>query len=169
MRSDREKGTSTMAEKPGTGEPGATRDTDRSISELVSDATGNISRLVSLEIKLAKLEAKADAAKIGKGVAGFAVVGVLAHIFVILLSVTGAFVLYEVAGLPGWASFGIVTLVYLLLAAAVALYAIATLRKREGLQRTALTTSRFAGILRGDIRPPSNAVETAEASAPAAR
>ena len=38
--------------------------------------------------------------------------------------------------------------------------------------RTALTTSRFAGILRGDIRPPSNTVETAdsaEASAPAAR
>ncbi|WP_159944320.1 MULTISPECIES: phage holin family protein [unclassified Nocardiopsis] len=158
-----------MADKPGTGEPGATRDADRSIGALVSDATGNISRLVSLEIKLAKMEAKADAARIGKGVAGFAIVAVLAHIFVILLSVTVAFVLYEVAGLPGWASFGIVTLAYLLLAAAVGAYGIANFRRREGLRRTSLTTSRLTGILRGDIRPPGNSVDTTGASAPAAR
>lgn len=161
-----------MAEKPGTGGPGDTRDTDRSIKELVSDATGNISRLVSLEIKLAKLEAKADAVKVGKGMAGFAVVAVLAHIFVILLSVTAAFALHEVFNLPGWASFGIVTLAYLLLAVAFALYALLNLRRREGLQRTALTTSRLTGILRGDIRPPSNSVDATasdQASAPTTR
>lgn len=172
MRSDRQKGTATMAHQPGTGAPGAAKDADRSISELVSDATGNLSRLVSLELKLAKMEAKADAVKVGKGIAGFAIVAVLAHIFVILLSVTVAFLLYEVLGLPGWASFGIVTLAYLLLAVVFAVYAIVVLRKREGLRRTTLTASRIPGILRGDIRPPKGDVATtdsAETSAPVAR
>ncbi|GAA1452476.1 phage holin family protein [Nocardiopsis tropica] len=142
-----------MVDKPGTGEPDAAG-TDRSIGALVSDATDNLSRLVRLEIQLAKLEAKADAARIGKGVAGFAVVAVLAHIFVILLSVTIAFALYELFALPAWACLGIVTLFYLLLAVAFGLYGLVNFRKRQGLQRTALTTSRLAGILRGEIRPP---------------
>ena len=142
-----------MVDKPGTGEPDAAG-TDRSIGALVSDATDNLSRLVRLEIQLAKLEAKADAVKIGKGIAGFAVVAVLAHIFVILLSVTIAFALYELFALPAWACLGIVTLFYLILARLFALYGIVNFRKRQGLQRTALTTSRLSGILRGEIRPP---------------
>ncbi|WP_150243973.1 phage holin family protein [Nocardiopsis quinghaiensis] len=160
-----------MAYKPGTGEPGATRDTDRSISELVSDATGNISRIVNLEIRLAKMEAKADAVRIGKGIAGFAVVGVLAHIFVILLSVTVAFALHEVFGLPAWACLGIVTLAYLLLIVVFGLFALVNFRKREGLRRTTLTASRLKGILRGDIRPPKDAAAdgSAEMSAPVMR
>jgi uncharacterized membrane protein YqjE len=149
-----------MADKPGTGEPGATRDTDRSISELVSDATGNISRIVNLEIRLAKMEAKADAVRIGKGIAGFAIVAVLAHIFIILLSVTVAFALHEVFELPAWACLGIVTLAYLLLIVAFGLFALVNFRKRQGLRRTTLTASRLTGILRGDIRPPGDTVST---------
>ena len=163
-----------MVDKPGTGRPGTASDSDRSIGELVSDATDNLSRLVRLEIQLAKLEAKADAVKIGKGIAGFAVVAVLAHIFVILLSVTIAFALYELFALPAWACLGIVTLFYLLLAAIFALYGLVNFRRRQGLQRTALTTSRLSGILRGEIRPPKpgddvDTPDTAGATAATAR
>jgi hypothetical protein len=42
------------------------------------------------------------------------------------------------------------------------LVAVINLKRRQGLARTAVTTSRLMGILRGEIRPPSGAdVETA--------
>lgn len=147
-----------MVDKPGTGGPGAAGDTDRSVGELVSDVTGNFSRLVRLELELAKAEAKREATKVGKGIAGFAVFAVLMHIFVILLSVTIAFVLYEVAGLPGWASFAIVTGVYLLIALVFALFGLANFRKMQGLERTQVTTSRLGAILRREITPPGSEV-----------
>ncbi|MFW6642217.1 phage holin family protein [Nocardiopsis algeriensis] len=142
-----------MVDKPGAGEPGVSS-ADRTLGELVSDATGNLSRLVRLEIELAKAEAKAEATKAGKGIAGFAVFAVLAHIFVILLSVTAAFALYELTPLPGWASFGIVTLAYLLIALAFALFGVLSFRKMRGLERTSLTMTRLRAILRREIRPP---------------
>ncbi|MEU0492934.1 phage holin family protein [Nocardiopsis changdeensis] len=150
-----------MVDKPGTGGPGAVGDTDRSVGELVSDVTGNFSRLVRLELELAKAEAKLEAAKAGKGIAGFAVFAVLMHIFVILLSVTIAFVLYEVAGLPGWASFAIVTGFYLLVAIVFALFGLVSFRRMRGLERTRLTTSRLGAILRREITPPGSEVAAA--------
>lgn len=151
-----------MVDNPGAGAPGTAGDTDRSVGGLVSDVTGNLSRLVRLELELAKAEAKIEAAKVGKGIAGFAVFAVLAHIFVILLSVTIAFVLYEVAGLPGWASFAIVTGVYLLIALVFALYGLLSFRRMRGLERTQLTTSRLGAILRREITPPGSGVAAAE-------
>ena len=46
------------------------------------------------------------------------------------------------------------------------LFAVINLRRRQGLARTAVTTSRLMGILRGEIRPPKEAGATA-ASEPA--
>ncbi|MDE3724545.1 MULTISPECIES: phage holin family protein [Nocardiopsis] len=143
-----------MVDKPGAGGPGTSSDGDRSVGELVSDVTDNLSRLVRLELQLAKVEAKAEAAKVGKGIAGFAVFAVLAHIFVILLSVTIAFVLYEVAGLPGWASFAIVTGFYLLIALVSALFGLLSFRKLRGLERTQVTGARLGQILRREVVPP---------------
>ncbi|MFE3461289.1 phage holin family protein [Nocardiopsis aegyptia] len=143
-----------MVDKPGAGEPGAPSGTDRSIGELVSDATDNLSRLVRLELKLAKLEAKADAVKIGKGIGEFLAAGVILHLFAILLSVTIGLGLWEIFDLPLWGAFGIVTLFYLLVAAAFVLVALINFRRRQGLARTAQTSSRLVAILRGEIRPP---------------
>ena len=157
-----------MVDKPGSGGPGAAGDPDRSVGALVSDVTGNFSRLVRLELELAKAEAKIEAAKVGKGIAGFAVFAVLMHIFVILLSVTIAFVLYEVAGLPGWASFAIVTGFYLLIALVFALFGTTSFRRMRGLDRTRLTTTRLRAILRREIVPPgSEAAATVRSGSPA--
>ncbi|OLT29454.1 hypothetical protein BJF83_11060 [Nocardiopsis sp. CNR-923] len=158
-----------MVDKPGGGQPGASSGTDRSIGELVSDATDNLSRLVRLEIRLAKLEAKADAARIGRSIGEFLAAGVFLHLVAILLSVTIGLGLMEL-GLAAWVSFGIVTLFYLVVAAVFALIAIANLRRRQGLARTAVTTSRLVGVLRREIRPPRDgdgAVVAAGEAAPA--
>ena len=143
-----------MVDKPGADVPGATSDTEHSVGELVSDATDTLSRLVRLELKLAKLEAKADAVRIGKSVGELLAAAVILHIFVILLSVTIGFALYETFALPAWAALGIVTLFYLVVALIFVLVAVLNLRKRQGLARTAVTSSRLMGILRGEIRPP---------------
>ena len=141
-----------MVDKPGAGQPGA--DSDRSIGELVSDATDNLSRIVRLELKLAKLEAKADATRIGKSVGEFGAAGVLLHLVAILFSITLGLFLAEVVGWAFWVSFLAVTGFYLLIAAIFILVAVINLRRREGLARTAVTSSRLMGILRGEIRPP---------------
>lgn len=158
-----------MADKPGAGQPGA--DSDRSIGELVTDATDNVSRIVRLELKLAKLEAKADATRIGKSVGEFGAAGVLLHLVAILFSITAGFFCAEVFGWAYWLSFLAVTGFYLLIAAIFVLVAVINLRRREGLARTAVTTSRLMGILRGEIRPPNGQEvdSRGETPAPAAR
>lgn len=143
-----------MVDKPGADVPGDTSNAEHSVGELVSDATDTLSRLVRLELKLAKLEAKADAVRIGKSVGELLVAAVILHIFVILLSVTLGFALHEIFALPAWAALGIVTLFYLVIALIFVLVAVLNFRKRQGLARTTLTASRLVGILRGDIRPP---------------
>ena len=156
-----------MVDKPGADVPGATSNTEHSVGELVSDATDTLSRLVRLELKLAKLEAKADAVRIGKSIGELLAAAVILHIFVILLSVTIGFALHEIFALPAWAALGIVTLLYLVVALIFVLIAVINFRKRQGLTRTTLTASRLWGILRGDIRPPeggSVAVSTDDAS-----
>lgn len=162
-----------MVDKPGAGQPGAASDSDRSLGELVSDATDNLSRIVRLEIKLAKLEAKADAVKIGKSLGEFGAAAFVLHLVLILFSVTAGLFLAEVAGWAFWLSFLTVTGFYLLIAAVLILLAVINLKRRQGLARTAVTTSRLMGILRGEIRPPRGTdVETAaegETPAPASR
>ena len=162
-----------MVDKPGAGQPGAASDSDRSIGELVSDATDNLSRIVRLEIKLAKLEAKADAVKIGKSLGEFGAAAFVLHLVLILFSVTVGLFLAEVVGWAFWLSFLTVTGFYLLVAAVLVLVAVINLKRRQGLARTALTTSRLMGILRREIRPPGNgdveAVPGGETPAPASR
>lgn len=150
-----------MVDKPGTGRPGAAGDPERSIGELVTDATENLSRLVKLEIRLAKLEAKADAVKIGKSIGEFGAAGVILHLVAILFSITAGFFLAEVFGWQYWTSFLAVTGFYLLIALIFILFAVINLRRRQGLARTAITTSRLVGILRGEIRPPRHDGATA--------
>ncbi len=160
-----------MVDKPGAGQPGTASDSERSIGELVSDATDNLSRIVRLEIKLAKLEAKADAVKIGKSLGEFGAAAFILHLVLILFSVTVGLFLAEVAGWSFWLSFLTVTGFYLLIAVILILIAVVNLKRRQGMARTAVTTSRLMGILRGEIRRPSTgavaAVPDSETPAPA--
>ena len=150
-----------MVDKPGAGQPGAASDYERSVADLVSDATDNLSRIVRLEIKLAKLEAKADAVKIGKSLGEFGAAAFFLHLVLILFSVTAGLFLAEVVGWAFWLSFLTVTGFYLLIAAVLILMAVINLKRRQGLARTAVTSSRLIGILRGEVRRPRNDVAEA--------
>lgn len=111
---------------------------EHSLGELVSEASGNISQLVRLELQLAKLELARDVQKVGKG-AGFTMVAaVLGHMFLILVAITAGLGIMA-AGLAPWLSFLIVTVVFLLLAALFVLLGLRQFRNRQGLPRTSAT------------------------------
>lgn len=145
-----------MADRPGGREPGGSEATDRTLGELVAEAGGNITRLVRLELRLAKLEAMQDARRVGKGSAGLLGAGVLLHMFLILLSVTIGLALME-TGLAPWAAFGIVTLFYLLLALVLVLFGVLNFRRMQGLRRTSESVSRTMAVLRREEAPGTGA------------
>ena len=65
-------------------------DAERTIGQLVADATHDISSIVRSEVALAKAEIKADALKAGLGAGMFAAAGTLAFLALILVSGIGA-------------------------------------------------------------------------------
>ncbi len=88
---------------------------ERSLKELFSEMTGDLSSLVRQEVELAKLEMKEKAALAGKGGGALAAGGAAGLIGVLLLSFAAAWGLAEVIA-PGLA-FLVVAVVYLVVAA----------------------------------------------------
>lgn len=92
-------------------------DTDPTIGRLVTDASRDISTLVSKEIQLAKSELKVSVKTGGVSIAMFATAAFLAVLAVIMLSFAFAYLIYwDGAGLDLHWAFLIVFLAYLLLA-----------------------------------------------------
>ncbi|HYU83302.1 MAG TPA: phage holin family protein [Kribbellaceae bacterium] len=97
------------------------KDTDPTIGRLVSDASRDVSKLISQEIQLAKSELKVSVKAGGLGLGLFAVAAFLVLIAIILLSMTIAYFIYwDGKGLALHWAFLIVTGAYLLLAALLA-------------------------------------------------
>ena len=97
--------------------PEPVRDTDPTIGRLVTDASRDISSLISKEIQLAKSELKVSVKAGGLGVGLFAAAGFLAVLAVIMLSVAIAYLIHwNGSGLDLHWSFLIVFGFYLLLA-----------------------------------------------------
>jgi uncharacterized membrane protein len=105
--------------------------TERTLGQLVADATHDISAIMRSEIALAKAEIGADAKKAGAGVAMFAVAGFFAFLALILLLIAAAYGLVA-AGLAPWLSFLIVAGVLLLVGAIMALIGIKSVRNIKG-------------------------------------
>ena len=105
--------------------------TERTLGQLVADATHDISSIMRSEIALAKAEIGADAKKAGAGAAMFAVAGVLAFLALILLLIAAAYGLVA-AGLPPWLSFLIVAGVLLVVGAILALVGKGAVTKING-------------------------------------
>jgi uncharacterized membrane protein YqjE len=95
-----------------------TGDGDRSIGELIGEVTSGLSTLVRQELELAKVEAKAEATKAGKGAGLLAGAGVAGHLVLVFLSLTVMFALDNAMG-TGWAAL-VVTLVWAVVAAVLA-------------------------------------------------
>ena len=93
---------------------------ERSLGELVANATKDLSVLVSQEVALAKAEIKKEVAHAGKGAGMFGGAGLIGLFALILLSISAAY-LFSWLGLPlGWGFF-VVGALYLVVAAVLAL------------------------------------------------
>lgn len=98
--------------------PAGTQETadGRSLGELVGDIANDLTTLVKQEIELAKTEAKAEAAKAGKGVGLLGGAGIAGHLVLVFVSLTVMFLLdnwmpIEVAALIVTAVWGLVAAV----------------------------------------------------------
>jgi len=93
---------------------------ERTLGQLVADATHDISSIVRSEVALAKAEIGADAKKAVAGAGLFAVAGVFGFLALILLLIAAAYGLVQ-AGLDPWLSFLIVAVILLVVAGVLAL------------------------------------------------
>ena len=105
--------------------------TERTLGQLVADATHDISSIMRSEIALAKAEIGADAKKAGAGAAMFAVAGLFAFLALILLLIAAAYGLVA-AGLSPWLSFLIVAGVLLVVGVILALVGKRAVTKIKG-------------------------------------
>jgi len=93
---------------------------ERTLGQLVADATTDISSIVRSEVALAKAEMSADAKRAGLGAGLFVVAGVFAFLSLILLLIAAAYGLVA-AGLAPWLAFLIVAVAPLLVGAIMVL------------------------------------------------
>ncbi|HEX8496905.1 MAG TPA: phage holin family protein [Actinomycetales bacterium] len=121
---------------------------ERTLGQLVADASRDLSSIVKSEIALAKLELKVEAKEGAVGAAMFVVAGVLAFfaVFMLLFAIVYAMV---ALGLPTWASFLIVAVVLLLVAGVAALLGKKRLAKVGPPERTVRTTKETVETLKG--------------------
>lgn len=104
---------------------------ERSLGQLVADATHDISSIVHSEIALAKAEIGADAKRAGLGAGMFVVAGVLAFLALILLLFAAVYGL-AAAGLEPWLSFLVVAGFLLLVCVILGLVGVTSFKKLNG-------------------------------------
>lgn len=128
--------------------PAPVNDTDPTIGRLVSDASRDISTLISKEIQLAKSELKVSVRAGGTGIALFAVAAFVALLGVILLSVAFAYLIHwNGHGLDLHWAFLIVTFAYFLVAALLALLGVRKVKQVKAPERAIHQAQETAGAL----------------------
>ena len=110
------------------------------VGQLVANASKDLSTLVRSEIELAKTELKKTAVAAGTGAGMFGAAAFLALLAIVLLSIALAY-LFNALGLHPALSFLITAVIYLLIAAVLALLGKRAIGKAKGPQR-AIETSK---------------------------
>lgn len=124
---------------------------ERSIGQLVADASRDVSDLLRHEIALARAELARDVKAAGLGAALLAGAAFLSVVAFVLLCVAGALGL-AAAGLPAWAAFLVMAAILLLLAGVLAAVARGRLTGISTPDRSLAAARDSLGALRG--RPP---------------
>lgn len=136
------------------------KDTDPTIGKLVSDASRDLSTLVSQEIALAKSELRVSIKNGGTGIGLFAAAAFFAVMCLIMLSVAIAyFIHWNGEGLDLQWAFLIVFGFYLLLAAILALIGVRKVKKVKAPERAIHQAQETAATLkRGDASTGTSAL-----------
>lgn len=109
----------------------STNGSERTLGQLVADASTDLSGIVKGEIDLAKIEMKSEVQKAGKGGAMLAAAGVMALYMLGFLLTAAAWGIHA-AGLSTWLSFLIVGVVLLVITLILALIGKRALSKMQG-------------------------------------
>ena len=125
---------------------------ERTLGQLVAEATQDISSIVRSEVALAKAEMAADAKKAGLGAGMFATAGVFAFLALILLLIAAAFGLVAL-GLSPWLAFLIVALVLLIIGAVLVLVGKRSIDSVQGKPERAIKSTQETIAA---VRPGSN-------------
>jgi hypothetical protein len=116
----------TTQERPATAGPafgsanGSANGGERTLGQLVADATADLSEIMRAEVALAKAELKDDARNGLLAGGMFGAAGYLAFLSTILLTIAAAYGLVA-AGLPAWAGFLVLAVFLLVVAGLLAL------------------------------------------------
>ena len=113
---------------------------ERTLGQLVADATSDISSIMRSEIALAKAEMSADAKKAGLGAGMFAAAGIFAFLALILLLISAAYGLVA-AGLAPWLAFLIVAGVLLFVGVILVLVGKGSVGKLQGKPERAIKSA----------------------------
>lgn len=116
-------------------------ETERTLGQLVADATHDISSIMRSELALAKAEIGADAKKAGLGAGMFAAAGLFAFLALILLLIAAAYGLVA-AGLAPWLAFLVVACVLLVVGAILAFVGKTSLSKLKGRPERAIKNAK---------------------------
>lgn len=120
---------------------------DRSVGEVLGDASRNLSTLVRQEIELGKAEVRQSASQAGKGVGMLAGAGVAALLLLVFLSVAAWWGIGNYTG-RGWSAL-IVAAFWLIVAAILAVLGRNELRRVRGVPDTADTVGKIPNALKG--------------------
>ena len=112
---------------------------ERTLGQLVAQASDDLSGIIRAEIALAKAELREDAKYVAMGGGLFGAAGYLGVLATVTLVITIAYALVA-AGLPAWAAFLIITVALLLIAAVLALVGRSRIRKVAPPERTIRST-----------------------------
>jgi hypothetical protein len=121
---------------------------ERTLGQLVAEASQDLSELVRYEMALAKAEIKDDVVKGAAAGGMFGVAGYLGLLATVTLVITAGYGL-DAAGLSPWLSFLIVSGALLLLAGILALIGVLLLKRIRPPERTIATTKLTIAAVKG--------------------
>lgn len=120
---------------------------ERTLGQLFSDASKDLSAILRSEVALAKVELKTEVTQGVKGAVAFVVAGVVAFFGAMMLLFAVAYALFGL-GLPRWVSFLIVAVVLFVVAGVAALLGKRQLSKVGPPERTVRTTKETVETLK---------------------
>ena len=121
---------------------------DRSLGELISEVTQDLSTLMRQELELAKAELQQSAARAGKGAGMLSGAAIAGYFVLLFLSVAVWWAIGSVTGL-GWSAL-IVAVIWAIIAAVLATVGRNSLKSIRGIPKTADTVKKIPDALKGN-------------------
>jgi hypothetical protein len=125
---------------------------DRSLGELISEVTEDLSTLMRQEVELAKAEVQQSARRAGKAAGLFSGSAVAGHFALLFLSIALWWALGSAIGL-GWSAL-VVGILWGIAAAVLAASGRSSLKSVRGLPRTTATVKKIPDALKGNENQP---------------